>query len=250
MTTYSLRLAIAIAAALIPGLAWAQYEARQPAAPQAPSAELTACLRVQPVIENIIRAATARAEADRLSNSPSALRAAVDYLEAALRDIRAQLEPCSAATAATDPHAGHTMPEIPPPPGVAVPGATMDHSKMPMGGAPAGKPRAVPGRKPAAPAAPMDHTKMPTGGVAPGAKPGAVSGAKPATSAASKDPSKMPMGGDAAPGTVRDPVNGLKVDRSIAPKTTYQGQTYYFSSEQSRKEFLENPAKFAKKPKG
>jgi YHS domain-containing protein len=47
-----------------------------------------------------------------------------------------------------------------------------------------------------------------------------------------------------------DPVNGLMVDPATAPKTTHQGQTYYFSSEQSRKEFLENPAKFAKKPKG
>jgi YHS domain-containing protein len=47
-----------------------------------------------------------------------------------------------------------------------------------------------------------------------------------------------------------DPVNGLMVDPATAPKTTYQGQTYYFSSEQSRKEFLQNPAKFAKKPKG
>jgi YHS domain-containing protein len=47
-----------------------------------------------------------------------------------------------------------------------------------------------------------------------------------------------------------DPVNGLMVDPATAPKTTYQGRTYYFSSEQSRKEFLENPAKFAKKPKG
>ena len=47
-----------------------------------------------------------------------------------------------------------------------------------------------------------------------------------------------------------DPVNGLMVDTATAPKTTYQGQTYYFSSEQSRKEFLANPSKFAKKPKG
>src|SRR5262249_32742773 len=47
-----------------------------------------------------------------------------------------------------------------------------------------------------------------------------------------------------------DPVNGLLVDPATAPTTTYQGQIYYFSSEQSHKEFLENPAKFAKKPKG
>ena len=39
------------------------------------------------------------------------------------------------------------------------------------------------------------------------------------------------------------------VDPANAPKTMYQGYTYYFSSEQSLKEFLENPAKFAKKPK-
>jgi YHS domain-containing protein len=39
------------------------------------------------------------------------------------------------------------------------------------------------------------------------------------------------------------------VDAKTAPKTTYQGRTYYFSSEQSLKEFLESPAKFANKPK-
>jgi YHS domain-containing protein len=46
-----------------------------------------------------------------------------------------------------------------------------------------------------------------------------------------------------------DPVNGLMVDPTTAPKTTYEGQTYYFSSEQTLKEFVENPARFAKKPK-
>jgi YHS domain-containing protein len=46
-----------------------------------------------------------------------------------------------------------------------------------------------------------------------------------------------------------DPVNGLTVDSATSPKTTYKGQTYYFSSEQTRKEFLQNPAKFARKPK-
>jgi YHS domain-containing protein len=40
------------------------------------------------------------------------------------------------------------------------------------------------------------------------------------------------------------------VDPATARKTTYRGQTYYFSSEASRKEFLANPAKFAKTPKG
>jgi hypothetical protein len=102
------RLAIAFAASFIPSLAWTQHEAHQPAPPQSSSAELTQCLRVQPVIENIITAATARAEAARLSNSPSELRAAVDHLEAAIRDIRAQLAPCTVAAGPADPHAGHS----------------------------------------------------------------------------------------------------------------------------------------------
>lgn len=132
----------------------------------------------------------------------------------------------------------------------ATPAAPMDHSKMPTGGsAPVGKPGTATGRKPAAPAAPMDHSKMPMGGT-PAAKQGAAAGAKPAPPTAAMDHSKMPMGGEAQPGKVMDPVNGLMVDPATAPKTTYQGQTYYFSSEQSQKEFLENPEKFAKKPKG
>ena len=278
MNTHNLRLGIAVAAALIPGLAWAQHDAHQPASPQAPSADLSQCLRVQPVIQNIITAAMSRAEAARLSNSPTEMRAAMDHLEAALRDIRAQSEPCSTAATSTDPHAGHTMPGMPQAPETpaagapmdlskmpmggtpgarpgaaagakpASPAAPMDHSKMPMGGAPAAKPGATAGAKPGAPAAPMDHSKMPMGG-APAAKPGATAGAKPAAPAAPMDHSKMPMG-EAQPGKVMDPVNGLIVDPATAPKTAYQGQTYYFSSEQSRKEFLENPSKFAKKPKG
>ena len=46
-----------------------------------------------------------------------------------------------------------------------------------------------------------------------------------------------------------DPVTGLMVDPASAPKATYQGQPYYFSSEQAREEFLQNPVKFVKKPK-
>jgi YHS domain-containing protein len=183
-----LGLVIALTSAFVPGVALAQHEAHQPGAPQA-SAEMTPCTRVQPVVNSIIAAAMTRLESARQSNSPAEMRAAIDQLEAAFRDIRAQLAPCSAAAAAADPQAGHTMPGMPQPPGAR------------------------------APAAPMDH-------------------------------SKMPMGGEAKPGKVPDPVNGLMVDPSTARKTTYQGQTYYFSSDQTLKEFLQNPAKFAKKPKG
>ncbi len=274
-----LRLAIALTSAFVPGVVLAQHQAHQAGAPQA-SAELAQCAQVQPVVEKIIAAGMARLESTRQSNSPAEMRAAVDQLEAAFRDIRAQLAPCSAAAAAADPQAGHTMSGRPQPPGApapaapmdhskmpmggrataakpgtatgakpAAPTAPMDHSKMPMGGTPAARPGTATGAKPVAPAAPMDHSKMPMGGGATAARPGAATGTKPAPPAASMDHSKMPMGGEAKPGKVPDPVNGLMVDPATAPKTTYQGQTYYFSSEQSRKEFLENPAKFAKKPK-
>ena len=188
MNIRSLRLAVLVTAAFVPGVAGAQHEAHQAGAPQ-PSTELGQCARVQPVVDNIIAAAMSRLESARQSNSPAEMRAAVDHLEAALRDIRTQLAPCSSATAAADSHAGHTMPGMPQPPLTPAPAAPMDHSKMPMGGEP-------------------------------------------------------------KPGTVMDPVNGLTVDPATAPNTTYRGQRYYFSSEQTRKEFLENPVKFATKPKG
>jgi YHS domain-containing protein len=175
MSIRNVRLASALAVGLLPINASAQHEGHQMTATQPASAELTQCLRVQPAIEKIITAAMVRAEAARLSNSPPDLRAAIEHLEAALRDIRTQSAPCAAAAVPADPHAGHAMPST---------------------------------EAPSSPSA--------------------------ASSAAKQI----------------DPVNGVVVDPAAAPKTTYQGQTYYFSSEKSRKEFLENPAKFAKKPKG
>ena len=180
MTRQQLWLAVAFNTAFFPGTAVAQHDAHQPGAAPA-SAEMAQCARVQPVVDSIIAAATARLESARQSNSPSEMRAAVDHLEGALRDIRTQLASCAAPPGATppavsDPHAGHAMPPAP----------------------------ATPSKAPAVKPAPKEM----------------------------------------------DPVNGLIVDPATSPKTTYQGETYYFSSEQSRKEFLANPAKFAKKPKG
>jgi YHS domain-containing protein len=255
MSTYNLRLAMAFAAALVPSVAWAQHEAHQPASTQASSAELTQCLRVQPVIDNIITAATSRAEAARLSNSPTEMRAAVESLEAALRDIRAQSAPCSTAAASTDPHAGHTMPTTQPSasaPSAKAPASAADpHAghKMPSAAsASKGTTTAKPApSKPSKPAAADPHAGHTTPSAAPATKaaPAAAKpeAAKPADPHAGHSPVK--------PGNKQmDPVNGLMVDPASAPKTTYQGHTYYFSSEQSRKEFLQNPAKFAKKPKG
>ena len=38
-----------------------------------------------------------------------------------------------------------------------------------------------------------------------------------------------------------DPVNGLMVDPATAPKTTYQGQTYYFCAPGCKKAFEAEP---------
>jgi len=164
MRMYSRRLSLVIAAAMIiTRVAWAQDHSHTHGAP-ASGADLAQCAKVQPVIEKIISAAMARASTARLSNNPAELRAAIEHLEAALRDIRAQSAPCAAAAQPKAPQAGHAT-------------------------------------------APTAARQM-------------------------------------------DPVNGLMVDPAAAPSTTHEGQTYYFSSEQSRKEFLGNPAKFTKKPKG
>ena len=257
MSSDNLRLAMALAAALIPSLAWGQPEAHQPASTQA-SAELTQCLRVQPVIENIITAATSRAEAARLSNSPTEMRAAVESLEAALRDIRAQSAPCAAAAATTDPHAAHTMPSTPSaagtPPAQAPAGAVDPHGGHTMSNAaPASKGTAT--AKPAPSTPPKPAAADPHAGHAASSTAPATKAAPTSKSAAAPGASKTadPHAGHSAAQSgdkQMDPVNGLMVDPATAPKTTYQGQTYYFSSEQSRKEFLEHPAKFAKKPKG
>lgn len=308
----NIRLLGAFTAAFLPGVALAQHVGQHAGAAPG-SAEMVQCARVQPAVENIIVAAMSRLESSRQSNNAADMRATVDQLEASLRDIRAQLTPCAAAAAATDPHAGMTMPAVQTPAAPAAPtqpatpGVPDPHAGHATPAAPAA-PKTMPATKPApakpasgsaadphaghatpatpstakpAPASKQVPTKAggaPTGDPhaghaaakpAPAAKSSPSSKAAPAkpsspakadphaghgtgtSSAAKGEPSSKP-----APGKrddtekQRDPVNGLMVDPSTTPKTTYQGQTYYFSSEQSKKEFLENPAKFAKKPKG
>jgi YHS domain-containing protein len=130
----------------------------------------------------------------------------------------------------------------------------MDHSKMPMGNAPATKP--APAVKPAAPgpsvkpgpSAPMDHSKMPMG-TPPPATPAPVKGAKPNPADAAVDHSKMPMGAaEATSSQAVDPVCGLNVNPATAPQATHLGQVHYFCSEKHRELFQKNPAKYL--PKG
>ena len=206
--------------------------AHQTAAAPAPSTPLGSCAQVQPAVHNIIAEATRRLEAARQTHDPAQMRAAVDFFGSALRDIRTQLAPCAAPPAAADRHAGHVMPKTEPPaPASATPAqpaiAVDPHAGHQM---------------PAAKAAPA----------APSAKPRASAAKPKATTPKAPAKASDPHAGHAEPAETkkeRDPVNGLAVDPSTAPKTTHQGRTYYFSSEQSLQQFLANPAKFVKPPK-
>jgi YHS domain-containing protein len=238
--------------ALLPELMVAQ-QVQQPDAAQPAATALTSCAQVQPAVENIIAGAMTRLEGARQTNDPAQMRAAVDHLGSALRDIRTQLAPC-AAPAAAGPHAGHAMPKTTPPPAppTAKPGTAADPhaghemaTKKPAPVTPSTKPPATATKpKPAATPDPHAGHKMPPAGKTP-TTPKSTTTKPPAKGT---DPHAAHAEAPAAK-QERDPVNGLMVDPANSPKTTYQGRTYYFSSEQSLKQFLENPAKFAKPPK-
>ena len=256
---------------------WAVQAQDRPTNVMPGAAEAGACAQAQPVVDQLLAAASARLEAARQSNSPAAMRSAIEDLQGAMRDVRVQLAPCAKLAESADPHAGHTMPGMPMAPSaqprITAPApAPMDHSKMPMGTAPGAKPPAAPGAKPPAgtpdphaghtmtpalkpppspgakppaAAAPMDHSKMPMG-TAPAGKPAPAPGAKPPNADAPMDHSKMTMDTPKADAAVQatDPVCGLKVDPASAPQAAHQGQTYYFCAEQHRQLFQENPTKY------
>jgi copper resistance protein B len=248
MTTERIRSMATLAAVMVPLSAWAaQHQGHQMGAAQpqpASQATVAECAQAQPLVMRTIDAANMRLEAARQNNSPPAMRAAVDDLQGALRDVRAQLAACAALqTAPADPQAGHATPTTQQPasqPGAAV---MQSGSPTPAPAAAAADPHAGHAMsKPSAPAA--TATK-------PAAKP---ESARPAPPAPARDPhaghgATVPSAQEGKQGKVMDPVNGLMVDPATAPNATYQGQRYYFSSEETRKEFLQNPAKFAKKPK-
>lgn len=90
-----------------------QHEEQQAGAASQPAAAAVAqCVQAQRSITAALDAASARLEEARQINSPAAMRAAIDDLQAALRDVRMRLGPCTAmgAGAAADPQPGHSMP--------------------------------------------------------------------------------------------------------------------------------------------
>jgi YHS domain-containing protein len=280
--------AAAVTLALSAAVSAAQQPQHQAAAADAQMA-VAECARVQPQVMGVIDGANMRLEAARQNNSPAAMRAAMDDLEGALGRVRAQLAVCAALQAAPAADSGHVMPATQPAaaaPGTPVtqPGSTTPAPAAPRSAAPvAGDPHAghtMP--KPPASATPQGTTgmkpkpgtaksgpargaadahaghAMPKSQQAPAAPTGKEAAkpapTKPEPSASARDP-HAGHGTPASPATdarqpkVMDPVTGLMVDPATAPKASYQGQTYYFSSEQAREEFLQNPAKFTKKPK-
>jgi YHS domain-containing protein len=180
--------------------------------PTTAAAEVMQCAQAQMVVDRLLSRANTRLEAARQTNSAGDMRAAVDELQATLRDVRAQLAPCANVQPATDAHAGHTMPNVQPPPpaapGTSSMGPATDRpapaAVAPGAKAPAGAVDPHAGHvMPAAPAKPR-----PTAKPAPGAKP--PSGAKPSTPPP-VDHSKMDMGAPAKPAPARGkPTPGSK----------------------------------------
>jgi YHS domain-containing protein len=221
--------------------------------PTTAAAEVTTCAQAQMIVDQLLATAMTRVDAARQTNAAADLRVAAESLQATIRDARAQLAPCATSSEPTMDHSkmpmGTAMAGKPASP-VTPPAAPMDHPKMPIGAAPAAKP----GSAAQPPAPPMNHSKMPmgappaakTGGAA---KPAAAAASKPAASAAAMDHSKMAMGQPAdATSQAVDPVCGLKVDPASAPHTSHDGRTYSFCSEKHRQLFQKTPAKYL--PKG
>jgi YHS domain-containing protein len=78
----------------------------------ASQAAVTECAQVQPQAILTIETANQRLEAARQSNSPAAMRSAMDDLQSALRQLRAELGACAGLQAASgaDMPAGHVTP--------------------------------------------------------------------------------------------------------------------------------------------
>jgi hypothetical protein len=86
------------------------HQAVTPSSRQA-TADPSECARAQPIVARIVDAAMTRLEKARQTNSPADMRAAIDDLQSALRDLRSQLAPCAALqTPTAHPHAGQTTP--------------------------------------------------------------------------------------------------------------------------------------------
>ena len=258
MKPQSLITIVLAASVLVPAIASAQHDHGAPAAAPAgvDPAQLAACVDAQRQTSTLVEAANARLEAARQTNQPSAMRSAMEDLQATLATIRARLDACTTFQAAAGAMAGHnmagmTMGNMP---GMVMPGApntsaspaTAPGTAVMNPGSPSTAPAAAP---PAAgdahaghAAAPPPSTATPraaaprAAGAAPRAP--APSAAKPAPPAATASPKMVMVMTALDPAKLQCPT---KIDPKMAPKTTYQGKTYYFCSAKDRDEFLTDP---------
>jgi YHS domain-containing protein len=250
--------------ALTVGVAHArQHEGHQEGAPSAglPNSQVAQCAQAQGLVMGTIEAALKRLEEAQLTNSPAALRAAADDVEAALLDVRARLEPCATMAAAVGPQS-HSIANVP-----QAPSAMQEPPAVPSGStaAPAGAvaPRApaqaatdphagqAPPSRPAArstAAAPVAPHRHPTG-TSGTARPSRPASPAPADPSASHEKTSSPAAvtKPAAP-TPPTALGELMCRNHINPKTAprmlYQGRTYYFCTESERAEFAKDPGKY------
>jgi YHS domain-containing protein len=217
-------------------------DAQAPARPQALAATVVLpCVQAQAVASQTVDAATARLEAARQTNSGPTMRAAIDDLDRLLRDLRAQLAPCSAAMQAQAPassHAGHVMPaSAPPTDPVAAPAsgeATAAHS------APA--PPAAATHQHAAPAPAARAPSRPARAEVP--KPDTHAGHAAESSGTAAPAAAIPK----AATTIGDLKCRATVDPKTAPRMLHQGQMYYFCNDGERVSFAKEAAKTAPAP--
>lgn len=110
-STKTLAMAVIV---LAPVMAWGAQQST-PQLTSEPQAALTRCAQGHALAARTLDTADRRLETARLANSPAAMRAAIDDLQAALRQLRADIAPCAGAQTApaTDAHTGHATPPAP-----------------------------------------------------------------------------------------------------------------------------------------
>lgn len=252
MTPMQSMRAAAIVAMVVPATAWAAQQQPVPQMAGVAQAAVTGCAQAHSLAERTIEAANLRLEAARQANSPAAMRAGIDSLQAALRQLRTDIAPCAGLqpVATADPHAGHVMPGTP----VISPGSTGPASTAV---APTASDAADPHAGHVMPATPQPSANAPR--IAPAQRPAAAAPGAAADPHAGHVMPAAAQAADAAPEataalhamtTVENPATRLadlmcqpQVDPDTAPRATYLGKAHYFCTAADRDLFLKAPAK-------
>lgn len=226
---------------IVPATTWAVQEQPVPQMAGVAQAAVTGCAQAHPMAERTIDGANRRLETARQANSPAAMSAALDDLQATLRQLRTDIAPCAdlpAVSAAGVPSGhvmpgGQQMPDTAPAPllAPAASGTADPHAGHVMPAAPqtsAAAPRAAPAQRPAA----DPHAGM----VMPAAHPAQVPGA-----AATAGPALTSVENPAA--RLADLLCQPQMAPDTATRATHMGKAYYFCTAADRDLFLKAPAK-------